>query len=381
MPDTSSTPLLPGSTIGMLGGGQLGRMFALAAAPLGYRVHVFDPNPHACAAPVSALHTCASFDDKSALSRFAESVDVVTLEFENIPSSALEHLAGQVSVCPGPNVLHTIQNRLREKQFVADQQLPTAPFSTVNSLADLTCAVDSLGTPCILKTAGFGYDGKGQVRIASTTQAEEAWQAVGEQPCVLEGFVPFEQEASVIIARNPQGATRCFPIFWNEHADHILDVSSIPSPFDETVESTAKAMARRLADAFDLVGLLCVELFVMSDGKLIINELAPRPHNSGHLTIEACAVSQFEQQLRAVCGLSLDEPTIRRPAAMGNLLGDRWQNGEPAWDEVMKGSECHLHLYDKGEPRARRKMGHITVLADDVETARRRLLDVRERVT
>lgn len=372
MPDPihPSETILPGATLGMLGGGQLGRMFAQAAQQMGYRVHVFCPDADCPAAHAAAEHIEADYDDLEALAAFGRSVDVCSLEFENIPVGAVEAVAAHAPVRPGANLLHVAQDRLREKTFLSNHDLPVVPFRAIGGLDDLREALEELGCPAVLKTARSGYDGKGQVKISDPSEAAAAWEAVGQQPSVLEAWITYEAELSIIAARNPAGELRCFPLFHNEHRNHILDISTCPGPFEERVSIDATEIAERLTTALDVTGLICIELFLEHGGQLIINEIAPRPHNSGHLTIEACHTSQFEQQVRAICNLPLGDPSLRcGGAAMANLLGDVWpaDGSPPDWRKAMEG---HLHLYGKAAPRPARKMGHLTVTADAPEAAR-----------
>ena len=378
-PPADHAVILPGATLGVLGGGQLGRMFAQAAQRLGYRAHVFCQDPGAPAAQVCRDITVAALDDGPALEAFADAVEVCTLEFENIPAAAAARVAARVPLRPGPEVLRTVQHRLREKHFLAAHDLPVTPFADIRSLDDLRAGVEQLGAPCVLKTAASGYDGKGQIKISLDTDPAAAWDAVGGAPCVLEAWVAFEAECSIVAARGPAGDIRAFPLFHNEHANHILDVTTCPAPFGDHVSAEATALAERVLRAFDYEGLICVEFFLRATGELVINEIAPRPHNSGHLTIEAARTSQFEQQVRAVCGLPLGDTGLPRPAAMANLLGDRWRP-VPAWEAALREADCSLHLYGKPEARPGRKMGHLTCLADDATAARAAVTACRDRL-
>lgn len=348
----------PGGVIGMLGGGQLGRMTAMAAARLGYRTHVFTPEADSPCAQVSAAGTVAGYDDHGALARFARACDVVTLEWENIPVATVEFLAGLVPVHPGAGVLAVTQDRALEKGFVNRQGIATAPWRPVRSPADAAAAAAALGLPAILKTARLGYDGKGQVRLAPGDDVAAAWSELGGVDCVLEGFVDFACEVSVVVARGQDGALAAYPAVENRHRDGILDRTIAPASLDAAVLAEAGEVARRLADALGLVGVLAVEMFATRDGAILVNELAPRPHNSGHWTIDACATSQFEQLVRAVCGLPLGVPDAHSDAVMENLIGadaDRWA------DLAAQPGAC-LHLYGKKEARPGRKMGHVTRL-------------------
>lgn len=380
-------PILPPATIGILGSGQLGQMLALAARSMGYRVHVLSPRPEPTPTGMVAdkVYT-APYDDLEAVRAFARGVDVVTYEFENVPAATAAACAEFAPLHPDAQALHIAQNRLREKAFFSSQGLATAPYAAVHSLAELRAALAATGVPAILKTASSGYDGKGQVYLAGTEAAiaEAAWEATGEQPAVLEGFVDFAGELSVVAARGEDGCFAHYGPIANDHADHILDVSIAPARVRDGVAAEAVAIARTIVEGLELVGVLCVELFLTHDGKLLVNEIAPRPHNSGHLTIEACTTSQFEQQLRAVCGLPLGDTGYRRPAAMANLLGDLWSGGlepgPPDWSAVLANPHVKLHLYGKREARPGRKMGHLTALAETPEAAQAIVLDARRRL-
>ncbi len=377
---TSEKPLLPGATIGVMGGGQLGRMFAIAARRMGYRVHTFSPEKNGPAAQLSDQATAASYDDEEAVTRFTRAIDLLTFEFENIPAATIEWAARDKIVRPRGAILLTAQNRLREKEFLSGAGFPVAPFRRVASAPDLTSAVEAIGRPAILKGAAFGYDGKGQQRIDSETDLAAVWTGRDEEVCVLESEIDFEREISVIIARGPDGATAVFPVCENLHRNHILDLTLAPARIDGRVASVARELACAVAIRLDLVGLLAVEMFLKGDGTLIINELAPRPHNSGHWTIEGCVTSQFEQHVRAVCGLPLGATELLRPAAMVNLLGDVWSRGEPNWSAALAEPNVHLHLYGKHEPRPGRKMGHLTAVGESVDAAAASVLRAREKL-
>ena len=380
--------ILPGSTIGILGGGQLGRMFAIAARRMGYHIHCLDPVSYGPTGQIADVEVNSAYDDLDAATRFARGVDVVTFEFENVPAATLTAIEAIKPVRPGPFVLETTRHRLHEKAFLSMHGFPVAPNRAVRSAGELREAIEALGTPCILKTAEFGYDGKGQVKITDAAHADDAWNQLGQSVGVLEGFVRFDREVSVIIARTPRGDTRAFDLFANKHARHILDVTTIirgddvGTPRDghpwasRAMIRRATNLAREIAEKLDLVGLLCVELFVVGQD-VIVNELAPRPHNSGHVTFDACVTSQFEQQLRAVCGLPLGEAHCLRPAAMANLLGDLWAGGEPDWAAALRDPRVKLHLYGKSDAKPGRKMGHLTAMADTTEEARHLVLAAR----
>jgi 5-(carboxyamino)imidazole ribonucleotide synthase len=369
--------ILPGATIGVLGSGQLGRMFAIAARRMGYRVHTFSPDYDTPTGQVADKETQADYEDLDAVRKFATGVDVITFEFENIPAAAVEAAASFAPVRPDGAVLYTTQNRLREKMFLASAGFPVAPFRAVRSLDELNEALAELGQPAVLKTAGWGYDGKGQSKILTLADAPGAWQAVASNEAVVEKFVDFECEVSVVAARSLAGDAAEYDVIANAHVNHILDVSSAPAGIPPSVAREAAAMARAVLESLEVVGVLCVEFFVTRQGGLVINELAPRPHNSGHLTFDACITSQFEQQLRAICGLALGSTELVRPAAMANLLGDLWHSGTPNWAAACRFEDVKLHLYGKETPRPGRKMGHLTVLSESAERARETVLAAR----
>jgi 5-(carboxyamino)imidazole ribonucleotide synthase len=364
--------------VGVLGSGQLGRMFAIAARRMGYRVHTLSPDYDTPTGQVADREVRAAYDDLDAVRDFAREVDVVTFEFENVSAAATEAAAEHAPVRPAGSVLHTTQHRLREKGFLSGAGFPVAPFATVRSLADLEAGLARLGTPAVLKTAGWGYDGKGQVKITAPEEASSAWEAVGGQECALEAFVDFDREVSVVAARGLDGSFAHFGVIENRHSRHILDVSIAPSAVSASIEKDAVEIARGILEGLGVVGVLCVEMFLTRDGRLLVNELAPRPHNSGHLTFDACVTSQFEQQLRAITGLALGSTERLRPAAMANLLGDLWEDGEPDWAAAARFPEVKLHLYGKATARPGRKMGHLTALAATPEEAARRVLAARE---
>jgi 5-(carboxyamino)imidazole ribonucleotide synthase len=362
------TTVLPGSTIGVLGSGQLGRMFAIAARRMGYRVHTYSPDRDSPTGQIADIEIDAAYEDLDRVREFASAVDVVTFEFENVPAATAEAAAQCALVRPAGAVLHTTQHRLREKTFLCKHGFPVTRFEAILEAEDLPRSVASIG-PGILKTAGFGYDGKGQFRVGSLAEAEAAWNAMGRQQAVLEALVDFEAELSVIGVRGADGGCVFFTPSCNHHVNGILDVSFAPMPLDERIAQEAVAITRGILEQLDVAGVLCVEFFLTRDGKLLVNELAPRPHNSGHLTIDACITSQFEQQLRSVCGLPLGSTEMLRPAAMANLLGDIWETGEPDWIAACAVPEVKLHLYGKIEPRRGRKMGHLTATAATPENA------------
>ena len=359
----------PGATLGVLGGGQLGRMFAIAARRLGYRIHIFCPEADSPAAPVADRTFVAPYEDLDPVRAFARTVDVVTFEFENVPSATSDACSEVVPVRPAGRVLHITQQRLREKGFLRDHGFPVTPFRAIHSLEDLVSATRELGLPGVLKTASFGYDGKGQRTLRSATELSEAFTGLGGTEGIYEAFVDFAQEVSVVGARTVEGQFAAFPVFENVHAHHILDVTVSPARITPELEAAARELSRGILEALDVVGLLTVELFVTRDGRLIVNELAPRTHNSGHLSLDACITCQFEQQVRAVCGLPLGSTELKQPAAMANLLGDVWNGGPPRWDQALSNPRLKLHLYGKASPRPGRKMGHITATANSAEAA------------
>jgi 5-(carboxyamino)imidazole ribonucleotide synthase len=373
--------ILPNATIGVFGSGQLGRMLALAAKAMGYRVHTFSPEQGSPTGQVADHETCASYDDLDAVQTFVSRVDVVTFEFENVDSSVAQvAVAHGVPVRPGSWVLYTSQQRLREKQFLAGSGLPVTPFAPVHSLDDLMAGLQRLGYPAVLKTAAFGYDGKGQVLIEEPEMAVAAWDAIGQQESVLEAFIEFERELSVVAARSLNGKFAHWGVIDNTHRNHILDISVAPADVPPHVERHAIEMARAVVAQLDVVGIMCVEMFMAPSGGLLINELAPRPHNSGHFTIDACVTNQFEQQVRAICGLPLGSTEQMRPAAMANLLGDLWEYGEPDWAAALAVPGVKLHLYGKLAPRIGRKMGHLTALAATTDEAKANVEEARRRL-
>jgi 5-(carboxyamino)imidazole ribonucleotide synthase len=350
------------ATIGILGGGQLGRMLALAAAQLGFKCHVFAPNPDSPAFDVVHRVTCADYTDTQALDRFAGNVDVVTYEFENVPAETATFLAARVPVLPDPQVLATTQDRLAEKIFVTGLGIRTADFAAVAEPGELVAVIERIGRPAVLKTRRFGYDGKGQVTIRNGSDPQAAWRDVGGQPCILEAFVPFEREVSVIAARGRDGRVECFDVTENEHRDHILKVSRVPAALSDVTAQEARRIAGAIAQAFDYVGVLAVEMFVQRNGmELLVNEIAPRVHNSGHWTLDGASVSQFEQHIRAVAGWPLAKPIRRGRVEMINLIGSEVEDFQ-RWLEVPGAT---VHLYGKAAVRPGRKMGHVTrVFAD-----------------
>ena len=378
MPDS---PILPGAAVGVLGSGQLGRMFALAARRMGYRVHTLSPDSDTPTGQVADVEVVSSYDDLDAVRKFARSVKVVTFEFENVPAATAAAAAECAPVRPAGLVLHTTQHRLREKSFLADHGFPTTAFRAIRSLEDVRKATKDLRLPAILKTASFGYDGKGQHKATTTAEAEAVVRAAPGVEFIYEAFVDFDREVSVVAARGTDGSFAHWGVIENTHRNHILDLSISPANVPSKVEGEAIEIARGILEKLQVVGVLCVEFFLSRDGRLLVNELAPRPHNSGHLTIDAHVTSQFEQQLRAVCGLPLGSTERLRAAAMSNLLGDLWSGGEPNWAAACALPDVKLHLYGKSDPRAGRKMGHITALAGTAAEAGALAREARRRLT
>lgn len=371
---------LPGATLGVLGSGQLGRMFSQAASRMGYHVHVYSPESDTPAGEVSAREFCASYSDEAALVEFAKSVDVVTFEFENVPSAVSGQIEKHALIRPSAFVLDVCQNRLREKSTLRKCGLPVPAFRPVKSVEELTSSLEQIGLPAVIKTTSSGYDGKGQAVIRSLDDVEEVWNALATGEAILEELVDFECEISVVGSRNPSGETAFYRPFHNTHANHILDVTICPAPVDSAIELLAIEIAHSVFRQLDIVGVACVELFVTRNGKVLINEIAPRPHNSGHLTIDAHVTCQFEQQVRAICGLPPGSVQQLSPAVMANVLGDVWQSGEPDWMSVCNQPGVNLHLYGKKIARAGRKMGHMTVLDASIDDAESIAVESRSRL-
>ncbi|HEV7336384.1 MAG TPA: 5-(carboxyamino)imidazole ribonucleotide synthase [Bosea sp. (in: a-proteobacteria)] len=353
------TGLAPGAVLGILGGGQLARMMALAAADLGLRAHIFAPEPDSPAYEVAARHTIGAYEDEAALAAFADAVDVVTYEFENVPAATAAFLAARTPLHPGARALAVTQDRLTEKRFVSELGLAVAPFRQVDSLGDLEQAVAALGRPSVLKTRRFGYDGKGQVKITADTDLTQAWEEIGHFPAILEGFVSFAREVSVVAARGSDGSFAAFDVCENEHRDHILALTRVPARIGAVASTAAIDAARRIGEALAYVGVFAVEFFIVEDAageQVVVNEIAPRVHNSGHWTSEGAQTSQFHQHVRAVCGFPLGAATRRGTVTMENLIGDRVHD----WRAILAEPNAHLHLYGKREARPGRKMGHVT---------------------
>ncbi len=370
--------ILPGATLGMLGGGQLGRMFTLRARVMGYGVVVLDPDPGSPAGQVADCHLQAPYTDTTALDRLASDCAAVTTEFENVPAVSLERLARSVPVRPSAAAVAVAQDRTTEKGFLASRGFATADFRPVRDEASLRQAVSEVLLPALLKTSRMGYDGKGQAAVTQPGDALPAWERLGRVPCVLEERLALEHELSVVLSRGCDGTLEPFPVSENRHRDGILETAVVPARIPDALAREARALAAGVAEALEYVGVLGVELFVANGGRLFVNELAPRPHNTGHWTLDACSVDQFEQQVRALCGLPLATPRLLSPVAMVNLLGDLWAEGPPRWDEVFRRPGVRLHLYGKAEPRPGRKMGHLNCLADDPDRALALALEARD---
>lgn len=368
--------IAPGATLGLLGGGQLGRMFTVAARTLGYRVTVLDPDPLSPAAEFATGHLNTAYTHPVSLAELAQTCAAVTTEFENAPAEALHTLAEKTLVRPSGNAVAVAQDRSREKAFFAAHGLPVGPYADVREEADFEPALARVKLPAILKTARFGYDGKGQAQVAVPADLARVFAEWKRAPCVLEERLALDREISVILARADDGEVAVFPVAENRHAHGILDLTIAPARIPESLSAEAAELATRLARALDYVGVLAVEMFVVG-GRLLVNEIAPRPHNSGHYTIDACRTSQFEQQVRVLCGLPLGDPTLHTPAVMVNLLGDIWAAGEPRWEAVLRHAGAHLHLYGKREARPSRKMGHVTICEATLERALEVAIDIR----
>ncbi|MBK6779289.1 MAG: 5-(carboxyamino)imidazole ribonucleotide synthase [Gemmatimonadetes bacterium] len=371
----------PGAMLGLLGGGQLGRMFTQAALRMGFEVAVLDPDPASPAGRIATRHLHAAYTDQAALRELGGLACAVTTEFENVPADSLAFLRQFCPVRPGPEAVQVTQDREAEKTFARTHGLDTAPFHPILREADCAEAFRHIKAPALLKTSRLGYDGKGQAGIGTLEELVAAFRGFGGQPCVLEARLDLDAEISVVLARGTDGSIVTYPVAENRHVQGILDTSVVPARVPEALAAEARAAAARLATAMDYVGTMAVEFFVVGGGRLVVNEMAPRPHNSGHYTLDACATDQFEQQVRAVAGLPLGDTSLLRPATMVNLLGDLWAGGPPRWDRALADPGVHLHLYGKTEPRPGRKMGHLTVLAGAPELALAGALAARQRLT
>ncbi len=370
--------ILPGATLGVIGGGQLGRMFTLRARTMGYRVVVLDPDPESPAGQVADRHRRVPYDDEAGLDGLAAECDAITTEFENVPAAALERLSRSTIVRPSARAVAIAQDRIAEKTFLRHAGFTTAAFSAVGSAAEVPAALETVPLPALLKTSRFGYDGKGQATILSPSDAEPALRELGGVACVLEQRLTLERELSVVLARGADGRVVAFPVGENRHRDGVLETTVVPARVAAPLALEARALATAVATSLDYVGVLGVELFVANGGKLYVNEIAPRPHNSGHYTLDACSVDQFEQQVRSLCGLPLHEPELLSPVTMINLLGDLWRDGPPRWGEVFRRPGVRLHLYGKSEPRPGRKMGHLNCLASNPDQALALAVEARD---
>lgn len=370
--------IAPGKTIGIFGGGQLGRMTAIAARRMGYRIHIFEPGENSPAGQVADVEVNASYRDEERLLHFLQEIEVATFEFENIPAESLHRAAEIRPVRPSPDVLLICQNREREKLFLRKNGFPHARFEGVSSAEELEQAVERIGRPCVLKTADFGYDGKGQIKIGEGDSMADVWRRFNAPRGLVEEWVNYQVELSVICAANPRGEFSTFPVSENIHTDHILEYSIVPARIEAGIQEEARRIAESISRTIGLAGLLAVEFFLTSDGRLLVNELAPRPHNSGHYTFDGCLTSQFEQQVRAVCDLPLGSPRLLAPTVMCNLLGDLWHGGVPEWNLILQHPEAKLHLYGKEEARPGRKMGHFTVIGESLDEAFARAREIKQ---
>ncbi len=361
--------ILPGATLGILGGGQLGQMFAVAARRMGYGVWVLDPDPDCPAAAVADQHVCAAYDDFSALAVLADCCVAVTTEFENVPAVAMTYLEARIPVRPGSAALVIAQNRAREKTFFQSLGLEVAPFAVLRQADDVEVAARTLSFPAILKTTRFGYDGKGQRNVAKSSELAAAWTSLNTPEAILESRIPLRQEFSVLLVRSADGMMVFYPLAENRHYHGVLDLSIVPAQIADALQNQARESAARIAEALAYVGVLAVEFFVAEDGRLLVNEMAPRPHNSGHYTVDACVCSQFDQQVRTLCGLPLGDTRLTSPVVMMNLLGDLWEAGAPDWQKLFQHPQIKLHLYGKKAARPGRKMGHVNALSMDTQRA------------
>ncbi len=361
-------PIMPGATLGILGGGQLGRMFTIAARTMGYRVMVLDPDPASPAGQMADVHLQADYTDSDALRKLRQSCAAVTTEFENVPAASLIELAAYCRVSPGANAVAIVQDRSHEKTWLHEHEFATAPFAIITHASELEAAIALIGTPALLKVSRFGYDGKGQAKVDNLNQARLAFEEFGGQACVLEGFLKLDCEVSVVLARDDAGHCALFPVAENQHQSGILELSIVPARVSDALAQRACEIACEVADKLAYIGVMAVEFFI-TKGQLLINEIAPRPHNSGHYTLDACVTSQFEQQVRVLAGLPLGDTRLLSPVAMVNILGDRWLNRTPNWQALLAHPAIKLHLYGKTSARAGRKMGHFNVLDADASTA------------
>ena len=371
--------ILPNAMLGILGGGQLGRMFTMAARAMGYRVTVLDPDPDSPAGGLADVHICSKYDDPGALQMLVDTCAAVTTEFENVPAESMRFLQSRMRVSPSAECVSVAQDRIKEKRYISNAGLGVAPFLALENADDL--ARDMAGhLPGILKIARLGYDGKGQIRVKTADEVKAAWEQMGGKPCVLEKMLDLKTEISVIVTRSSAEEVNTFPVAENQHESGILDISIVPARVADEIAAKARQMALQLAQALDYIGVLAVEFFVLQDNSLLINEIAPRPHNSGHYSIDACVTSQFEQQVRTLCGLPLGSTALLSSAVMVNLLGDVWRNGDPDWNIVLQHPSAKLHLYGKAEARPGRKMGHFTMLCSDTAAALNEALRIKKQL-
>lgn len=371
--------ILPGATLGVLGGGQLGRMFSVAARTMGYRVMVLDPDAHSPAAQFADTHVCASYDDERALSDLADQCAAITTEFENVPAATLHFLSGLGTVRPAPAAVAIAQDRISEKHFLREHGFPVGRFAVIESAADIATASAAIAYPAILKSSRLGYDGKGQIHLSSASDLHAAFVRLGSVPCVIEERIDLAVEVSAIVARTQRGDIATFPVVENEHRNGILDVSIAPARVEPSISSHVAAIASAIAERLHYCGVLAVEFFVPRNGGVLVNEIAPRPHNSGHYTLDACVADQFEQQVRTLCDLPLADTRLLSPAVMVNLLGDQWRGGSPPpWQRLLAYPQARLHLYGKQTARPGRKMGHFTCLAPEVDEALAVALSIRQ---
>ena len=374
-----SRHILPTAMLGILGGGQLGRMFTMSALSMGYRVTVLDPDTESPAGALADVHLCAAYDDPDALQQLVDTCAAVTTEFENVPAESMAFLERHIRVSPSSNSVAIAQDRIREKKFISSSGLKVAPFLAIENLQDFDQELSD-HLPGILKIARLGYDGKGQVHVNCREEAKTAFLGLGCKPCVLERKLELQTEISVIVTRTGAAQSVCFPAAENRHARGILDISIVPARVDNKVAAQARQMALQLAESMDYVGVLAIEFFVLEGGELLINEIAPRPHNSGHYSLNATQVSQFDQQVRTLCGLPPGDTRLLSPAVMVNLLGDIWGDEEPSWDILLSQPNVHLHLYGKKSARVGRKMGHFNVLAEEAGIALKQALELQRRL-
>ena len=372
--------ILPGEKLGLLGGGQLGRMFTIAARTMGYDVIVLDPDENSPAGALANEHLCAPYDDIESLNYLANTCSAVTTEFENVPASSLKHIMQKIPVRPGPDSIHIARDRILEKQTIRNIGLPTTKYHVIERDADLIPAIDEIQLPAILKTATLGYDGKGQINVEKSTDLGSAYEELGRKPCVLEQRINLKCEVSVVLARSDCGHVETYPIGENQHCNGILDITIVPGRVSDAVAVEAGKMARMLAEELNYIGVLAVEFFIDQDDHLMINEMAPRPHNSGHYTLDACLTDQFQQQVRTMCGFRPGDTTLTKPAVMVNILGDAWKNGEPHWGELLRAPGVFLHLYGKEEPRSGRKMGHFTCVGEKLEVLLKQAQELKKKL-